>query len=195
LLAAEIFLPVKLLRSIASDRMVAVVGYRPRTTARSIRRVRPERTLDGELLQPRYAELLAVAQDVIKALAIRVRVVDILTGLRGSCASPPTAAFLLVLCLAAGRKMAGPSAALKLVFELPEEIFRCWAFVTLGSWVNGQAKVRTSAKMWKNHLTNRATPVARDCIGFFSARSALVADFGLSSSVHGSSNLDGYEPI
>jgi hypothetical protein len=27
--------------------------------------------------------------------------------------------------------MAGPSAALKLVFELPEQIFRCWAYVAL----------------------------------------------------------------
>lgn len=88
--------------------------------------------LDGELLMPRYSELLNTARDVVRSLAIAPRVVDVLSGLQGDCDAPGSAAFLLVLCLAAGKRMTGPSAALKVVVELPEQIFRCWAFVALG---------------------------------------------------------------
>lgn len=91
------------------------------------------KSLDSELLQPRYLELLTPARAVVKAIAAGRRPVDILGGLRGNSASPEAAAFVLTLCLAAGKRITGPSAALKLVFELPEQIFRCWAFLALGA--------------------------------------------------------------
>lgn len=87
---------------------------------------------DRDILESRYVELLTPSRHVVQALAAGPRPVDILAGLRGSSASPESAAFFLTLCLQGGRRIAGPSAAMKLVFELPEQIFRCWAFVALG---------------------------------------------------------------
>lgn len=89
------------------------------------------KTLDAELLLPRYTELLTTARDVVKALAAGPRPVDVLGGLRGDGAAPASAVFLIILCLKAGSHMTSPSAALKVVFELPEQIFRCWAYSAL----------------------------------------------------------------
>ena len=87
---------------------------------------------DRELLEPRYLDLLTPACKVLQAIKAGPRPVDILAGLHGQSDSPDSAAFLLTLCLDAGRRMVGPSAAMKLVLELPEQIFRCWAFVAIG---------------------------------------------------------------
>jgi hypothetical protein len=91
-----------------------------------------DKTIDAVLLAPRYQELSTFANDMVSAIKLGRRVVDNLVGMQSTISAPESAALLLTLCLAAGERMAGPSAALKLVLELPEQVFRCWAFVSLG---------------------------------------------------------------
>jgi hypothetical protein len=91
-----------------------------------------EKSIDAVLLAPRYKELSTFANDMVSAIKVGRRVVDNLVGMNSTIPAPESAALLLTLHLTAGERITGPSAALKLVLELPEQVFRCWAFVALG---------------------------------------------------------------
>jgi hypothetical protein len=113
--------------------------------SKAVRMARQFLTANGNSLDPgkcsklenRYDELEKFANLLTSAAAVRGPFqglgVDILAGLSGpnNC-SPRHAAFLLWVKYEASRNIKGPSEACQVALNLPEQIFRIWAFWRLG---------------------------------------------------------------
>jgi hypothetical protein len=88
----------------------------------------------GERLIGRYEELLRFCATIQKAISANSRVVDVLLGIRGGRSSiDRRAAFTLLSAhLAYDCRIRGDTLACQAALPLLEQVFRAWAFVSMG---------------------------------------------------------------